>query len=189
MTKCLAYYLILGLLSTGCVSEKTRNLGDHQTKRTISLDEKKLADETKLSKEIFILIGRGGCCTGHMISINKNGEVKYFVGTYSIPNDKWEMPEIYDSQKVTLISTYKPKDLELSQEKIKRLEELISIEENLHFKEDILVSDDYLYSLYLENKETASGYQSRKDKFPRNLKALIDLIQEEVELYELPGMA
>lgn len=189
MTKFLIYYLILGFLFTSCVSKNAAVHENRQTSKTISVDGKKLSDKTKLSKEIFILIGRGGCCTGHMISINKNGEIKYYVGAYSLPSDKWEMPEIYDSQKITPISTYKPKDLKLSQEKIKSLEQLISGEENLHFKEDIIVTDDYLYSIYLDSEKIASGYESRKDKFPKNLKALIDLIHEEVELYELPGMA
>ncbi|CAN5782925.1 hypothetical protein BH24ACI3_BH24ACI3_12080 [soil metagenome] len=189
MAKFLAYFLILVLLTSGCVSENVKVLEHHQTKQTYSVDEKKLSYGTKLSKEIFILIGRGGCCTGHMISINRNGEIKYLVGTYSIPNDEWEMPELYDSKKISPISTYEPKDLKLSQEIIKRLERLISKEENLHFKEDALVTDDYLYSLYLDNKKIASGYQTRKDKFSKNLKALIDLIHSEVELYELPGMA
>ncbi len=188
MTKFLVNCLILGLLSAGCVSEKTV-LENRPPSKTTSLDEKKLTDETNLSKEIFILIGRGGCCNGHIISINKNGEIKYLVGTYSIPNDKEEMPEIYDSQKITPTSTYKPKDIKLSQEKIKSLEQLISNGESLHHKEDFLVMDDYEYSIYLDNKKIASGYESRKAKFPANLVALIDLILSEVESYELPGMA
>ena len=183
MAKCLVYYLILGLLFTSCASENAIVLENHQTSKTV------FQDETKLSKDIFILIGRGGCCNGHIVSISKNGEIKYFVGTYSIANDKSEMPEIYDPQLITHNSKYKPKDLKLSQEKLNRLEQLISNEQGLRFKDDVSVTDDYIYNIYLDNKKIASGYESRKDKFPKNLKALIDLIREEVKIYELPGMA
>lgn len=190
MAKCLVY-LIFGLLFTGCVSNNANAIvfENPQNSKTVSPDEKKLPGETKLSKEIFIIIGRGGCCNGHIVSIDKNGEVKYLVGTYSIPNNESEMPETYDSSLITPNSVYKPKNLKLSQEKINSLEQLISNEQDVRFKENILVSDDYMYSIYLDNEKIASGYKSRKDKFPRNLQALIDLIEEEVELYKLPGMA
>lgn len=135
------------------------------------------------------MIGRAGCCSGHIVSINKDGEIKYFVGTYSIPNKEEEMPDIYDPQQITPNSKYKPKNFKLSQERIKSLEQLIGNEQELRFEEDILVTDDYIYSIYLNNKKIASGYQSRKDNFPKNLRALIDLIRGEVEMYELPGMA
>lgn len=185
MAKCLAYYLILGLLFTSCISKNANAivLENPQTSKPI------FQDETKLSKEIVILIGRGGCCNGHIISISKNGEIKYFVGTYSMPNDKGEMPEIYDLQLITPNSKYKPKNFKLSQEKIKSLEQLISNEQDLRFKDDVEVTDAYIYNIYLDNKKIASGYQLRKDKFPENLKALIDLIRGEVEMYDLPGMA
>ena len=185
MAKCLVYYLVLGLLFTGCVSKNANAivLENPQTNKPI------FQDEAKLSKEIFILIGRGGCCHGHIISISKNGEIKYFVGTYSIPDDKSEMPEIYDPQLITPNSKYEPKNFKFSQEKIKSLEQLISDEQDLRFKDDVEVTDAYIYNIYLDNKKIASGYQSRKDKFPKNLRALIDLIRGEVAMYELPGMA
>jgi hypothetical protein len=183
MAKYLTYYLILGLLFSSCVSENAIVLQNQQTSKGIS------QDETKLSKEIFIIIGRGRCCSGHIISISKNGEIKYFVGTYTIPNDKWEMPETYNPQSITANSKYKPKNFKLSTEKIKSLEQLINNEQELRFKDEASVKDDYIYSIYLDNKKIASGYQSRTDKFPKNLKALVDLIETEVEMYELPGMA
>ena len=188
MAKYLVYYLILGLLFTGCASENANAIvvKNPQTSNTI------LQDETKLSKDIFILIGRGFCCNGHIISINKNGEIKYFVGTYSIlpnPNENSDMPEIYDPHLIKPDTVYKPKNLKLSSEKINRLEQLINDEQELRFKDNVEVDDDYIYSIYLDGKKVASGYQSRKDKFPKNLKALIDLIQGEVKMYELPGMA
>jgi hypothetical protein len=189
MKKFLVYYLILVFLSTGCVSENSMVIENSQTGKTVSLDLKKLSDETKLSKEIFVMIGRGGCCNGHIISINRDGKIRYLVGSYSIPSEKWEMPEIYDSQRIKPLSTYKPKDLNLSKEKIKRLEQLIGNEEKLRFKEDVIVTDDYLYSIYLDNKKIAFGYESRMKEFPANLAALVDFIRSEVELYELPGMA
>jgi hypothetical protein len=184
MAKYLAYYLILGLLFNSCASGNTVILQNQQTSKTIS------QDETKLSKEIFILIGRGYCCSGHIISINKNGEIKYLVGTYPLANDKLEeMPETYNSQLITPQSKYKPKNFKLSPEKIKSLEQLINNEQEIRFNEDVKVTDDYIYNIYLDNKKIASGYQSRTDKFPKNLKALVDLIETEVEMYELPGMA
>ena len=184
MTKCLAFYLILGLLCISCSSENPIILQNQQTVKTIS------QDEMKLSKEVFIIIGRGSCCSGHIISIDTNGEIKYLVGNYQIPNDEEDMPDKYDSQKVTPITTYEPKNFKLSQEKIKSLNQLISNEQELRFaEEDVSIDDAYIYSIYLDNKKIASGYQSRKDNFPKNLKALIDLIEGKIEIYELPGMA
>ncbi len=183
MTKYLAFYLILGLLSISCASENPIILQNQQTVKTIS------QDEMKLSKEIFIIIGRGSCCSGHIISIDRNGEIKYFVGTYPIPNDEENMPDNYDYKKISPNTFYKPRNFKLSQKKIEIVNQLISNEQELTFKEDLLVTDDYIYSIYLDNKKIASGYQSRKEKFPKNLKSLIDFIHQEVEMYELPGMA
>ncbi|MEJ7847649.1 MAG: hypothetical protein WKF92_06140 [Pyrinomonadaceae bacterium] len=183
MIKYLIYYFILGLLFTNCAAKYTIGNQNHQTNETI------FQNETKLPKEIFLLIGRGGCCNGHIVSISKNGEIKYFVGTYSIPNASSDMPEIYDSQLITQNPNYKPKYRKLSEEKIIHLKQLINDEQKLRFKDEVLVTDDFVYNIYLNNKKIASGYQSHKAKFPTNLAELIDLIRGEVELYNLPGMA
>ena len=183
MTKYLIYYFIVGLLFTSCDAKKTIGNQNPLTGKTIS------QDETKLPKEIFLMIGRGGCCNGHIVSISKNGEIKYFVGSYSIPNDRSDMPEIYDSQLIKQNPNYKPKYRKLSEEKINQLGQLINDEQKLRFKDEVPVKDDFVYSIYLDNKKIASGYESHKAEFPTNLAALLDLIRREVELYELPGMA
>lgn len=183
MIKYLIYYFMLGLLFTNCNAKNIIDNQNHQTSETI------FQNETKLPKEIFLLIGRGSCCNGHIISISQNGEIKYFVGTYSIPNAKSDMPEIYDPHLITQNSDYEPKYRKLSKEKINNLGQLINDEQKLRFKDEGSVRDDFVYSIYLDNKKIASGYQSHKSKFPTNLAALVDLIRGEVELYKLPGMA
>ena len=183
MIKYLIYYFILGLLFTSCDAKNTIGNQNQLNSKTIS------QNEMKLPKEIFLLIGRGGCCNGHIVTISKNGEIKYFVGSYSIPNDRSDMPEIYDSQLIKQNQNYKPKYRKLSEEKINNLGQLINDEQKLRFKDEVLVKDDFVYNIYLNNKKIASGYESRKAEFPANLAALVDLICSEVELYELPGMA
>jgi hypothetical protein len=183
MIKYLIYYFILGLLFTNCAAKNTIGNQNPQTSETI------FQNETKLPKEIFLLIGRGGCCNGHMVSISKNGEIKYFVGSYTIPNDSSDMPETYDSQLIKQNPKYKPKYQKLSQEKINLLGQLIDDEQKLSFNDKVEVDDDFVYNFFLDNKKIASGYESRKAEFPTNLAALIDLIRGEIELYKLPGMA
>lgn len=183
MIKYLIYYFILGLLFTSCDAKNTIGNQNPLTGKTIS------QDETKLQKEIFLMIGRGGCCNGHIVSISKNGEIKYFVGSYSIPNDREDMPEIYDSQLIKQNPKYKPKYRKLSEEKINQLRQLVNDEQKLRFKDEVSVEDDFVYNIYLDNKKIASGYESRKAEFPTNLAALLDLIRGDVELYKLPGMA
>jgi hypothetical protein len=183
MIKYLIYYFILGLLFTNCAAKNIIGNQNHQTSETIS------QNETKLPKEIFLLIGRGGCCNGHIVSISKNGEIKYFVGAYSIPDAKSDMPEIYDPHLITQNPDYEPKYRKLSKEKINNLGQLINDEQKLRFKDEVSVKDDFVYNIYLDNKKIASGYESHKAEFPTNLAELIDLIRGEVELYKLPGMA
>ena len=156
MIKYLTYYLILGFLFTSCETKNTIGSQNHRTSKTI------FKNETKLPKEIFLLIGRGGCCNGHIISISKNGEIKYFVGSYSIPNDRSDMPDVYDSQLIKQNLKYKPRYLKLSDEKIKLLRQLINDEQKLRFKDGVRVKDDFVYNIYLENQKIAFGYESRK---------------------------
>lgn len=177
------FCLILGLVFAGCSAMSTISNQNELTSKTIS------RDATKLPKEIFLLIGRGGCCNGHMISISKNGEIKYFVGTYPIPNDSSDMPETYDSQLIKQNPKYRPKYLILSEEKLIHLEQLIIDEQKLRFNDKVEVDDDFVYTIFLDNRKIATGYESRIAEFPANLAALVDLIRGEVELYELPGMA
>jgi hypothetical protein len=99
------------------------------------------------------------------------------------------MPETYDSQLVKQNPKYKPKYRKLSQEKIKLLRQLIDDEQKLRFNDKVEVDDDFVYTLFLDNKKIAFGYESRMTEFPTNLAALVDLIRNELELYELPGMA
>lgn len=183
MLKHLVYCFILGLLFTSCDAQNPVDSKDQLTSNTVS------QNETILPKEIFLLIGRGGCCNGHIVTISKNGEIKYFVGSYSIPNDRSDMPETYDSQLIKQNPNYKPKYQKLSEEKINKLGQLINDEQKLRFKDKVSVKDDFVYNIYLDNKKIASGYESRKVEFPTNLAALIDLIRGEIELYKLPGMA
>ena len=143
INKKVLYYFIVGLLFTSCDAKKTIGNQNPLTGKTIS------QDETKLPKEIFLMIGRGGCCNGHIVSISKNGEIKYFVGSYSIPNDRSDMPEIYDSQLIKQNPNYKPKYRKLSEEKINKLGQLINDEQKLCFKDEVLVKDDFVYNIYL----------------------------------------
>jgi hypothetical protein len=183
MIKFLTFYCLFGLLFASCDAKKALSDQNELTGRGLS------RFETELPKEIFLLIGRGGCCNGHIITISKNGEIKYFVGSYSIPSDRSEMPEKYDSQLITQNPNYKPKYRKLSEEKINHLVQLVKEEQMLRFKDEVWVEDDFVYTFFLDKNKVASGFESRKTEFPKNLAKVLALILGEVELYNLPGMA
>lgn len=177
------FCFVVGMLFVGCDAVNTIRNQNEPTSQTIS------QDETNLPKEIFLLIGRGSCCNGHMVTVTKEGDIKYFVGSYRIPNDSSEMPETYDSQLVKQDPKYEPKYQKISQEKIKLLRQLIDDEQELRFNDKVEVDDDFVYTFFLDNKKIAFGYESRKTEFPKNLAEVLALILAEVELYKLPGMA
>ncbi len=145
------------------------------------------------SKDIVVFIGRGGCCYGHLISIDKNGNLLYSVGTYSITASNGEadayLPETFDPNRIIVDKKYAQKNKKISAEVLERLARLVKDEERLSFRDKSLVYDAYLYNIYLDNKGIASGYESNIKSFPENLRELITLVIGQIELYKLPGMA
>jgi hypothetical protein len=147
-----------------------------------------------LPKAITIFIGRGGCCYGHIIAIDKNGNLEYFVGTYAAPTPNPSevgayLPETFDQNFVEVDNKYAKKKKLIPPEVLKRLEQLIGDEEKLSFRDKSLVYDDYVYNIYLDNSGIAYGHESKIKNFPTNLQEFIKLIGSQVELYKLPGMA
>jgi hypothetical protein len=147
-----------------------------------------------LSKNIVVFIGRGGCCYGHIISIDKSGNLQYSVGTYSIQasnggdTDAY-LPENFDPNRINVDEKYAQKNKKVSAEVLERLAKLIRDEEKLSFRDKSLVYDAYVNNIYLDNKGIAFGYDSNIKSFPENLRELITLVIGQVELYKLPGMA
>jgi hypothetical protein len=145
----------------------------------------------ELPKEIVIVIGRGGSNYGHIISINKKGSIQYGVGSSFIKTDEsGDMTEAFNPDLIKYDERYSKKQKQLSAENITKLAELISDEEKLRrFDEKGSVKDDYEYCVYLDKKNVAFGYRINMPDFPKNLRSLINLILDEIEIHELPGMA
>lgn len=180
---------VFGLLFSSCEGQS------NELSKTVKRESKKLQSGShtlaKLPKEIFIVIGRGGSNYGHIISINKNGYIQYGVGSYFMKTDEsGDMSETFNSVLIKYDEKYSKKQKQLSAENITKLAELISDEEKLQRFDDMgTVSDDYEYRVYLDKKNVAFGYEIYMSGFPKNLRSLIDLILDEIEIHELPGMA
>jgi hypothetical protein len=148
-------------------------------------------DSTKLEKSIDIIIGRGVFCCGHIISIDTNGKYTYLVGEY-IPEDselKNEPPENFDINFVKQDKSYKRKSGKLSTDKINKISRLIKEESKLLVKDKAVWTDSYIYQIYFDKKLITYGYNLDEKRHPENLIKLIRLIEKEIGLHELPGMA
>lgn len=188
-------YILLALLVvtavTGCNSTTSEKVNsDNQPQ--VNSDANQESD--RLPKDINILIGRGGCCYGHIISIDRNGDLEYFVGQYNLPVDKNSiskgiMPEIFNPDLVKMDKRYSPKYRKVPLDNLRQLAQLIREEKKLHFRDETMVTDAYLYHLYINKKKVAYGYDLNLEVFPENLQKLIKLILSEIKLHELPGMA
>lgn len=104
-------------------------------------------------------------------------------------SSKDSIPEVYNPESIKIDKKYSRKNGKLSSENLKRLAQLLSDTKKIEFRDETLVMDDYLYQLYLDNKNIAYGYQSNLKKFPENLQEIIKIIESEIKLHELPGMA
>jgi hypothetical protein len=159
-----------------------------------SINSSQLPESDILSKDIVVFIGRGGCCYGHIISIDKNGNLQYSVGTYSLPASNGGeadayLPETFDPNRIEVDKKYAQKNKKVSAEVLERLALLVRDEEKLRFQDKSLVFDAYHYNIYLDNKGIGYGYDSTITSFPANLRELITLVIGQVELHKLPGMA
>lgn len=151
-------------------------------------------DMDTLPKKIVVFIARGGCCYGHIISIDKDGDLKYFVGSYSKPQSSDStsaeiLLERFDPNQIEVDKKYIPKYREVAGEKLEQLARLVRREEELSFRDNAVVKDAYLYNIYLDQKRIAYGYNSNIRIFPESLRKLVTLVESEVETYKLPGTA
>jgi hypothetical protein len=147
-----------------------------------------------LPKDIVVFIARGSCCYGHVIAIDKNGNLKYSVGTYSAPspngrNADPSLPEVFDLNRIKVDKKYAQKSKQLSADVLGRLAALVGDEDKLGFRDSSLVFDAYFFSVYLDNRIIAYGYDSNMKGFPAKLQELINLVTSQAELHQLPGMA
>jgi hypothetical protein len=188
MLRGLSILLVLVILGGACTTSPSTEAVSNNQPFVKSYSSPK---QNELPKEIFILIGRGNCCSGHAISISKDGEVDYSIAEYSsLESDKsGSTPETYDPNSIKMNERYSKKRTRLSPDTLKKLSELIGNEEKLHFYDEMGVTDTYLYNIYLDKKKIAHGYEPNIKRFPEELQAMISLILNEVELYKLPGMA
>jgi len=180
---------VFGILLSSCGGRSNELSNTAKTESTNS--EGTSHKSVELPKEILILIGRGGNSYGHIISINKKGYIHYGVGSFLIETDEsGNITEPFNPDSVKYDERYSKKEKQLSSENITKLAELISGEEKLRrFDEMGSVSDAYEYRVYLDKKNVAFGYDINMSDFPKNLRSLIDLIENEIEIHELPGMA
>lgn len=145
-------------------------------------------------KEIFILIGRGSCCDGHIISVNSSGEVTYLVGTYHLANSsegatKMREFEKFDLKQITVNTRYPRKNLSLPRDVIDRLAELVQQPDRLYYEDNRMINDAYHLTVYVDSQNVASGFWSPKGDFSEQLTELLNLVLNHVKLYELGGMA
>ncbi len=183
--------LILLIAVAGCNIEPAMKSNFPNTE---SINPRQLPVSDKLSKDIVVFIGRGGCCYGHVIWINREGNLNYWVGTYHLSDtmtgkSSGVLPEILELNSIDVDQKYKKKQQVISIEKMKELLPLVESEERLRFEDKGLVFDDYVYQVYFDNKRIAYGYSSHLDRFPLELRELIKLVVGLVELHKLPGMA
>jgi hypothetical protein len=183
--------LILLVAVAGCNIPPSMNT---ESQNQDSINSSQLDASGILSKDIIVFIGRGGCCYGHIISINKNGNLQYSVGTYSIPASNGGeadayLPETFDPNRIEVDKKYAQKNKKVPTEVLERLEQLIREDEKLGYRDKSLVFDAYHYNIYLDNKGIGYGYGSKIKSFPANLRELITLVVGQVELHKLPGMA
>jgi hypothetical protein len=151
-------------------------------------------DADLLPKDIIVFIGRGGCCYGHLIAIDRKGNLEYSVGTYhrselNKSKSPEVLPEAFDMHSIEVDKRYAQEHQELPVEKIKEIALLMRDDEQLHFQDKELVDDDYLYQIFFDNKRIAYGYNSNLNDFPIKLRELINLVVNQTELHKLPGMA
>ncbi len=76
-------------------------------------------------KDIVVFMGRGGCCYGHIFSIDKSGNLRYTVGTYSVPlsSDERSTDELlrtFDPNLVKVDRKYPQKNQRVSAESLER---------------------------------------------------------------------
>lgn len=183
--------LILLVAVAGCNTPPSMNTSSQNHD---SINSSHLNASVILSRDIIVFIGRGGCCYGHIISIDRKGNLKYSVGTYHLSEAKNSesseyLPETLDLNSIEVDKKYSQKYQEVSVEKIKELARLMQSEEELRFQDKGLVYDDYLYQIYFDNKRIAYGYSVHLKSFPIELQELITLVVGQVELHKLPGMA
>ncbi len=150
--------------------------------------------ENALPRQILLLIGRGGCCNGHIIYIGLDGTLDYSVGVYHMANPNLasaRVPEIavFDTSQITRNEHYAPKKVKLSDSALRRLSETIRKTETISFMDSRVVKDAYQFNLYIDERLVASGYRSIDQAPPEKLQELLTLIIDQVGLYDLPGMA
>ena len=183
--------LVFLLTLLGCDVKSSMRVGSTNDD---SLRSTPLPEGGTLSQDLVVFIGRGGCCYGHIISIDRSGRLRYLVGTYhrseSGSDESSEiLPEIFDSKAIEMDTKYAERNRTVSVEKLKELERLLRDGDQIGFQDNTLVEDDYLYQVYFDRKRIAYGYGSHLKSFPLGLQELITILNDQVELHKLPGMA
>ena len=165
-----------------------------ESKRQDPVKVSDVEEPKTLPKNLVVFVARGGCCYGHIISIDKDGNLKYLVGTYSKLQSSDSasaeyLLEIFDPNQIEVDKKYVQKYQKISGEKLKQLARLVRNEEELSFRDNAVVDDAYLYNIYLDQKRIAYGYDSHMRSFPESLRKLVTLVESEVEMHKLLGMA
>lgn len=171
----------------GCSNQSVQNFANSNKEPSNNSIEKQTTD--KLPKTIDIIIG---ISNGYIISIGKNGEYKYFAGDY-IPDVKNKISSDeplpnFDIKFVKKDEIFKEKSGRFPVSKINKISKLILDEKKLFIQEQINITDQYTYQIYLDKKLVAYGYSTVETGFSDNLKQLFKLIQSEIK-FELSGRA
>ncbi|MBK9163215.1 MAG: hypothetical protein IPM21_04775 [Acidobacteria bacterium] len=187
----LSLLVVFIIVAVGCTPPQSvdNGLDKREISNTFSAKEQQI-----LPKEMVIFIGRGGCCYGHFISIDKAGDLQYSVAAYTLTtfdetHSENHQPKTFDPALISVDKKYAPQSRKIPADKVERLARLIQDEKTIYLNDTSVSDDDFIYYIYLDKSRIALGYESHLKSFPENLQELISLIIGEVELHELPGMA
>ena len=153
-----------------------------------------IKSDTILPKDIFIILGRGSCCSGHIISVDRDGKLVYIVGRYQMSNQNgvgMRVPETekFDVRKITADPVHPHKVVVLQRDVTDRLTKMLNEPEKLQFFDERYIKDAYNLTIYLNDELVVSGFDIDRSGFPDRLNEFIKLLFEQVKMYDLGGMA
>jgi len=182
---------IILLAAAGCsVSDSTSG----RSQRLGLNNSNQMRKSDQLTRNIVLFVARGGCCYGHIISIDRSGNLSYLVGTVSVSASEnlesgTNLPKKFDPDHIVADGKYAQKNETVPPDVIEQLERLIRTESDLSFRDSTLIDDAYMYHIYLDNEQIANAYESSLKSSPERLRELVELVLGQVQLHKLPGMA
>ena len=136
-----------------------------------------------LKKEVTLIKSVPGGSRAHIITISRTGKLTYNVGSVShLERFDWEFVKI-DKQ-------YSTVNVQITLAESDKINRLVENEKTLSYNDKTIVKDNLQYYIYLNARKIAFGYERNFDKYPPNLKLLIDSVIKQIDmLYKISGMS